>query len=157
MEIRVEDFLNGLVGYFDPQEGMAARDRTLSGVLLDENTWAHLLDDIPTLTALLSGVVGVSRLVDTEEFVSLMDAGLPDESTVETERTLLASLCVKVGDQQATVLRLLGELGALEKVELAVYLQEARRHEARQHKTVSYGLHKPQRTSFYKTHEAIRE
>lgn len=145
MEIRVEEFLNALVGYFDPQEGMAARDRMLIAVLSDESAWSHLLEDIPVLTALLSGVVGVSRLVDTDEFVSLMNAGPPDESTVETERTLLASLCVKAGDQQATVLRLLGELGELEKVELAVYLQEARRHEKRQSKSVSFGLYVPER------------
>lgn len=140
MEIRVEEFLNALVGYFDPQEGMAARDRTLIAVLSDESAWSHLLDDIPVLTALLSGVVGVSRLVETDEFVSLMNAGLPDDSTVETERTLLASLCVKEDDQQAAFLRLLGELGELEKVELVVYLMEARRHEARQGRDVSYEL-----------------
>lgn len=157
MEIRVEDFLNTLVGYFDPQEGMLARDRMLSGVLRDESTWTHLLEDIPMLAAILSGVVGVSRLVDTKEFVSLMKSGLPDELTLETERALIASLCVKAGDKKATVLRLLGELGELEKVELAVYLQEARKHEARQDKTVSYGLHKPMSASSYKTHEAIRE
>lgn len=155
MEIQVADFLNTLVGYFDPQKGMAARDRILSDSLLDESTWSFLLNDLPTLAALLSGVVGVSRLVDTTEFVGMLEAGLPDESTMEIERTLIASLCVKADDQHATVLRLLGELGAWKKVALAVYLMEARRHEARQSRGVSYELHKPMRASFYKIHEAI--
>lgn len=157
MEIEVEEFLDGLVAYFDPQEGMLARDRMLSDVLRDESTWSFLLVDIPTLAVILSGVVGVSRPIDTDEFVSLMKSGLPDETTLEIERALIASLCVKADDQQETVLRLLGELDESKKVELAVYLQEARRLEARQDKTVSYGLHKPMGASFYKTHEAIRE
>lgn len=143
MEIEIPDFLNALVGLFDPEEGMARRDKFLAGFLSDESAWRFLLEDLPTLAAVLSGVVGVSCLIDTDEFVSLMASGLPDDSTEATEVALVASTWVKPGDQREAVLRLLETLDSVQRVEFAVYLQEARRHEKRQEVSVSYELYRP--------------
>ncbi len=146
MEISVEDFLNTLVGYFDPIEGMAARDRLLDGVLRDESTWPFMTDDFPTLAALLSGVVGVSRLLEEarlDEFVSLMAAGLPDEFTLATEQALLGTLFVRSDERLETIKRLLNIMSEWQKIVLAVYLQMARYHQARQGAMVSYDLYKP--------------